>query len=114
MPNRNNSVILQFGLACLVLFTCHAVGPAQDVRYNFAPGTDFSKYKTYKWVDVPGAKHPDQITDGQIRQAVDSQMAAKGFTKTEADDADLYLEYQVAVSQQKQWNSYNTGGFGWR
>jgi len=27
-------------------------GFAQDVRYNFAQGTDFSKYKTYKWVKI--------------------------------------------------------------
>ena len=24
----------------------------QDVRYNFAQREDFSKYKTYKWVDA--------------------------------------------------------------
>jgi len=24
---------------------------AQDVRYNFAQGEDFSKYKTYMWVE---------------------------------------------------------------
>ena len=27
--------------------------PAQQVTYNFMPGTDFSKYHTYKWVDIP-------------------------------------------------------------
>ena len=26
---------------------------AQDVTYNAMPGTDFSKFKTYKWVPLP-------------------------------------------------------------
>jgi hypothetical protein len=29
-----------------------AVGFAQDVRYNYASGEDFSKYKTYKWIQI--------------------------------------------------------------
>jgi hypothetical protein len=41
---------------------------AQDVRYNFMPRTDFSKYRTYKWVNIGGA-HPDQI-NGHGNQAV--------------------------------------------
>jgi len=37
---------------------------AQDVRYNYMPGTDFSKYHTYKWVAIEGGAHPNQIMDG--------------------------------------------------
>jgi hypothetical protein len=33
------------------------VAYAQDVSYNAMPGTDFSKFKTYKWVQVEGATH---------------------------------------------------------
>ena len=29
---------------------------AQDVKTNYVPGTDFSKYKTYKWVAIEGAQ----------------------------------------------------------
>jgi hypothetical protein len=36
--------------------------------------------------------------------------AAKGFTKTDSDKADLLVAYQVAVDQQKQWNAYGMGG----
>lgn len=34
----------------------------------------------------------------------------KGLTKTEGDNADLYVGYQVAVDQEKQWNAYGMGG----
>ena len=67
---------------------------AQDVKYNFMPGTDFSKYHTYKWVAIEGASHPNQIMDQEIKQAVDSQLASKGLTKADSDKADLYVGYQ--------------------
>jgi hypothetical protein len=83
---------------------------AQDVTYNFMPGTDFSKFHTYKWVSIEGGAHPNQIMDAQIKQSIDSQLAAKGLTKTDSDNADLYVGYQVAVNQEKQWNAYGMGG----
>ena len=93
----------------LLLFTASAVS-GQDVRYNFMPGTDFSKYHTYKWVGIEGASHPNQIVDAQIKQSVDSQLATKGLTKAAGDTADLFVGYQVAVDQEKQWNAYGMGG----
>lgn|SRR5215469_47709 len=91
-----------------IAMVCAAL--AQDVRTNFMPGTDFSKFHTYKWVNIEGGAHPNQIVDQEIKQAIDSQLAAKGLTKTEADQADLYVGYQTAVNQEKQWNSYGMGG----
>lgn len=70
------------------------------------PGTDFSKFHTYKWITIEGGEHPNQIIDAQIKQAVDSQLAGKGLTKTDKAAADLYVGYQVAVDQEKQWNAY--------
>jgi hypothetical protein len=86
---------------------------AQDVKTNAMPGVDFSKFHTYKWVPIPGGSHPNQIVDQEIKQSVDSQLASKGLTKTDSDPADLYVGYQVAVDQEKQWNAYGMGG-GWR
>src|ERR1044072_3905674 len=96
----------------LLLFVCAAVS-AQDIRYNALPGTDFSKFKIYKWVRVPKAQYPNDILDKQIMQAIDTQLATKGLSKTEADNPDLVVTYQVAVNQEKQWNSYSTGGDMW-
>lgn len=86
---------------------------SQDVRYNYLPGTDFSKYKTFRWVTVEGHRYPSQLVDAQIKQAIESQLVAKGMTESENADADLYVTYQVAIDQQQQWNAYG-GGFGWR
>lgn len=45
-------VLLVLAEALLCLATGTLV--AQDVRYNYMPGTDFSKYHTYKWVSIEG------------------------------------------------------------
>lgn len=106
-------------IACVLLSGCGASALAQDVRYNYVPGTDFSKYKTYKWVQIPNVKYPNQLLDGQIKQAIDSQLSLKGLTKTDDEVADLYIGYQLSIDQQTQWNSYSTGmggmggGWGW-
>ena len=89
---------------------------AQDVRYDYAQGTNFSQFKTYKWVVIKGADQPDQLAAQRITAAVDAELARKGLTKTDADDADLYIGYQTAVNTEKQFTSYNTGwgyGPGW-
>src|ERR1700724_441948 len=75
---------------------------AQDVHYNFMPRTDFSKYRTYKWVST-GSAYPDQIMDAEIKQSVDAQLASRGMTKTDSDKADLYIGYQTAINQEMQW-----------
>ena len=88
----------------------------QDVRTNYMPGTDFSKYHTYAWVDeskgVPRVGgQPDQILDAQVKQAVDSQMAAKGLTKVvDGDKADLLLGYLLIIDREKQINGFANGG----
>jgi len=89
---------------------------AQDVRYDFDKEKDFSKYKTYKWVEIKGADQPDDLMSKRISAAIDAELATKGMAKTEADTADLYIGYQTAIGQEKEFTSYNTGwgyGPGW-
>jgi Domain of unknown function (DUF4136) len=93
----------------LALLMC-GIALAQDVKYNFMPGTDFSKYHTYKWVNIEGGAHPNQIMDAEIKQAVDAQLSTKGLTKTTDDKADMLIGYQIAVDKEKQWNAYGMGG----
>ena len=101
-----------FPVALLILIGCVSAS-AQDIRYNFLPGTDFAKYKTYRWSRVPKVDYPDQILDGQIMQAIDAQLALKGLTKAAGEDSDLVVVYQAAVNSEKQWNSYSTDMGGW-
>jgi len=103
-------------LAATLLLGGVTAAMAQDVRYNFAQGEDFSKYKTYKWIDVKGSDHANDLTEKQIKQAIDTELATKGLQKTDSDTADLYVGIQTAIGTEKQFTSYNTGwgyGPGW-
>lgn len=89
---------------------------AQDVRYNFDKNADFSKFKTFKWVAVKDAQKVDDLTDGQIKEAVNAELAKKGLSKVDTETADLYVAYQTAIGTEKQFTSFDTGwgyGPGW-
>jgi hypothetical protein len=102
------SVQIAMGLFAAVLFC--GLGLAQQTTYNSMPGTNFSQFHTFKWVTIPGNMHPNQITDQEIQDAIVSQLTGKGLTQTNADNADLYVGYQVALDQERQWNAYGMGG----
>lgn len=103
-------------LSIVMLMMGSAVSFAQDVRYNFDKSTDFSKFKTYKWVQIKGAATVNDLVDKQIRDAVDAELATKGLAKVDGEEANLYIGYQPAIGTEKQFNSYSTDwgyGPGW-
>jgi hypothetical protein len=109
----------KFGPALVLAFFACSATFAQDVRTNYMPGTDFSKYHTYAWVDevqgVPAVGgRPDQILDTQVKQAIDAQMAAKGITKVaDVGKPDLLVGYQLMIDQEKQINGFGDSWGGW-
>jgi hypothetical protein len=105
---RSGAVLVMLA-AAIVLFTATSAG-AQQVTYNFMPGVNFSNFHTYKWVEIPGGVHPNQIVDQEIKQAVNNVLAGKGFTLATGDKADLNVGYQCFIQQQRQWNAWGMGG----
>jgi hypothetical protein len=107
---RSGAVLVVLG----VLFCGALLAPtfAQDVRTNYMPGTDFSKFKSYRWAVIEGGSHPNAIVDAEIKLAVDQQLAAKGLEKLDGT-ASLTVTYQVAVDKQRQWNAYGDRGLRW-
>jgi hypothetical protein len=102
-------------LSAVLLVTVSSV-TAQDIRYNFDKTEDFGKFKTYKWVLIKGAQTSNDIVDKQVKSSIDGQLAAKGLSKVDSDPADLFLGYQTAIGQDKQFSSYSTDwgyGGGW-
>ncbi len=106
--------VIFLSLALLAIGVSNAF--AQDIRYDFDKDKDFSKYKTYKWVPIKGADQPDELTAKKITAAIDAELAQKGLTKTDSENADLYIGFQTAIGTEKQFTSFNTGwgyGPGW-
>jgi hypothetical protein len=100
-------------LPVLLLLASVSTALAQDTRYNFDSTANFGAFKTYKWVTIKGATQLSDLVDKQIKTAFDAELAKKGLTKTDADTADLYIGYQAAVGQEKEYTSFDTGwGYG--
>ena len=98
----------------LVAATSGALAP--DVRYNFDKSANFGQFKTYKWVPIKGATAVGDLADRQIKAAVDAELAKKGLTPSTSDTADLYIGYQAAIGQEKEYTSFDSGwgyGPGW-
>jgi uncharacterized protein YxeA len=104
-------------ILCLIplLLLVAGTAAAQDVRYNFDKTSDFTKYKTYKWVEIKESDK-DPLIQSQIRAAFDTELATKGFTLTDSDKPDLYVAFQTAITTEKQVNTFSSDfgyGPGW-
>ena len=103
-------------LALMLVLTGSSAALAQDVRYNFDKQSNFSGFKTYRWVVLKGAQPLPDLTERQVKAAIDAELAKKGLTLAQGDQADLLVGYQAAVDTEKQYTSYDTGwgyGPGW-
>ena len=102
--------------AILAMIVLAVAASAQTVRYNYAYKQDFTTLRTYVWAQQQD-QDIDQITDQQLRSAVDSALVKKGFVLLAKEPADLLLRYQASVTKERELTLYNTGwgyGRGWR
>jgi Domain of unknown function (DUF4136) len=100
-------------IVCVILasFVLCSTAAGQDVKYWSLAGTDFSTYKTYKWEHAEKATY-DGLVEQIVRRTVDAELAKKGLSRTESDEADLYIVYQLATSEDMTWSSF-TAGTAW-
>ena len=105
-------IVLFVTLLCVI--PSSAAG--QDIRYNFDKSADFSRFKTYRWVVKKDAEEVDQLTDKDIKAAVNAELSKRGLEIDDSDNAQLDVRYQASVDQEKQFNSYTSSwgpGWGW-
>jgi uncharacterized protein DUF4136 len=88
---------------------------AHKVRVDYDHRVDFSKYKTFMWVEKPETESP--LMDDRIVSAVNAQLSARGLERV-TTDADLSVS---ATSKTEEKYIVNTlydgwgwgGGWGW-
>ncbi len=103
----------RFVLPLVLVLASAGSALAQDVRYNFDKSVNFAAFKTYKWVAIKGATPLSDLVDRQVKAVVDAELATKGLTRSDSDTADLYVGYQAAVGQEKEYTSFDSGwGYG--
>lgn len=92
-------------LLCIGLFLLVAP-PAftQKVSRKYDKSVDFSKFKTYAWVQ--GTPVADPTLDLYIRGAVDGMLAKKEMRKVAPEQADTFLTYHAATDGDVNANTF--------
>lgn len=103
-PSKPSRLLLLSSLAALALAACAGV----RVRTDYDESIDFSRLRSYGWLEPPVVEAPASETDApdpfernslldqRVRQAVDRELAARGFAVAEEDPA-FRLQYHVVL-----------------
>jgi hypothetical protein len=84
---------------------------AQSITYDFDRSADFSRLKTYSW--VKGTNLPDALNHERVVRSIESQLAAKGFTRVEATASpDALVAYHASFDKNLQINAFGSGWGG--
>ncbi len=102
-------------LCLLVAATALLAGCSSiTVNRDFDPAVDFSALKTYAWKHAVqpktgSARVDNDLVDQRIREAVDAELAAKGFAKGEAAAADFLVAYYLEYKRRISGNTWSFG-----
>jgi len=100
--NRSLRTLLPFAAGVVILMA----GVVTDYDHS----VDFQRYKTYSWLKIHAS---DSLWEGRIRHAVDSELAAKGWTV--APDGQASVAAFGSTHTQPMLNTFYDGfGGGWR
>jgi Domain of unknown function (DUF4136) len=86
---------------------------AQDVKTDYDRAANFNQYKTYSWEKVH-TQNPLWVD--RIKEAVNSALAAKGWTQVESGGNISIMAMEMTSSHQTLNTYYDGfgGGWGWR
>lgn len=84
------------------------------VRHDYDPEFDFSKLRTYVWhAPPPGTPGVDTLTHQRIVRAVDEELAARGYQKSEGA-ADFKVHAMASIRERISTQPVTIGvGYGW-
>ena len=99
---------------CTVFFLV-ALGTAlaQQVKTDYDHQANFSQYKTYSWQEI---KPANSLWDARIKNAVDAQLTAKGWTQVASGGDVAVVAIKTSQTQRSLQTFYDGfgGGWGWR
>lgn len=98
----------KFFLCTFVLFV-FGTGLSRAQSITFANGISFLNYKTYKWVTLPSTEQLDELTSNQLMGTIEVELGKKGLTRTQSDNPDLLLAYEIASGKGKELKNLAIG-----
>lgn len=101
------------GILITVLISCTTM----KVTTDFDPSVDFTVFKTYRWSQPSAEKQQGyssdyKFLDARIRQAVDRQLATKGYALHITGTPDflvrsqVWLETKISDDEYAQWGKW--------
>src|SRR3984885_6302277 len=86
---------------------------AQQVKTDYDRNADFGQYKTYSWEKV---QTQNPLWVDRVKAAVNSALAAKGWTQVESGGNVSIVAMEMTRSHQTLNTYYDGlgGGWGWR
>jgi hypothetical protein len=99
--------------ATYTLFSLAMLGAAfaQHVQTDFDRKANFTQYKTYSWQEI---KPANSLWDARIKNAVDAQLAAKGWTQVDNGGDVSVVAIKTTQTQRTLQTFYDGFGGGWR
>jgi hypothetical protein len=87
----------------------------QHIQTDFDHQANFSQYKTYSWQEI---KPANSLWDSRIKNAVDAQLSAKGWTQVDNGGDVAIVAIKMTTTQRTLQTYYDNfgfgGGWGWR
>jgi hypothetical protein len=107
--NVKHTIFASAGIA--LLFATASI--AAQVKTDYDRSADFSQYKTYSWEKV---QTQDQLWVTRIEDAVNTALAAKGWTQMPSGGQVAIVAMDVTQNHQTLNTFYDGfgGGWGWR
>jgi hypothetical protein len=84
---------------------------AGQVKTDYDRNADFAQYKTYSWEQV---KTQDPLNVDRIKNAVNTTLAAKGWTQVASGGDVCIVAMEITHNQQTLNTFYDGFGGGWR
>ena len=105
--------VTRTAVSSVVFFIMLGAAFAQQVKTDFDHQANFSQYKTYSWQEI---KPANSLWDTRIKNAVDAQLAAKGWTQVDSGGDVAVVAVKTSKTQRTLQTFYDGfgGGWGWR
>lgn len=103
---KNVQLILAV-ISLSALSACSSMKSSSD----YDPAINFSEIKTFAWVEQKSednSYHLDGLMDQRVRAAVDNQLSQKGLKLTNAETADVLVNYLTKVDKKINVDTFNT------
>jgi hypothetical protein len=94
-----------------MLFLLAGTSSAQQVKTDYDRSANFGQYKTYSWKQV---KTKDPLSVDRIKNAVNTALAAKGWTQVNSGGDVSVVAMEMTQNQQTLNTYYDGFGGGWR